>query len=112
MRRLNLLGAAALICLSGLLLAEDDDMVLADRIDFSSARIMGQANDFGAVYLMHRKKNEMNSLLSIRSNYRREVLFELEFQPLDDKSGELILPSAFGDANYESGFEPVVIGGE
>jgi len=85
--------------------AEDDDMV-TDRIDFSSARIMGQQNDFGAVYLSHRKTNELDSLLSIRSNYRLEVLFELDYQPVDE-SGEPVMPASFGQEGYEPGFEPV-----
>jgi len=85
--------------------AQDDDIVLSDRIDFSSARIMGQANDFGAVYLMHRKQNEMNSMLSIRSNYRLEILFDLQYQPVDEKTGELVLPEAFGSSEFEPGFE-------
>lgn len=85
--------------------AEDDDMV-TDRIDFSSARIMGQSNDFGAVYLSHRKTNELDSLLSIRSNYRLEVLFELDYQPLNE-SGEPIMPASYGQQGYEPGFEPV-----
>ncbi len=85
--------------------AQDDDIVLSDRIDFSSARIMGQANDFGAVYLMHRKQNEMNSMLSIRSNYRLEMLFDLQYQPIDEQTGLLIMPEAFGSSEFEPGFE-------
>ncbi|TCS40218.1 hypothetical protein [Reinekea marinisedimentorum] len=85
--------------------AEDEDMV-TDRIDFSSARIMGQSNDFGAVYLSHRKTNELDSLLSIRSNYRLEVLFELDYLPVDE-SGEPIMPASYGQQGYEPGFEPV-----
>lgn len=80
--------------------------MVTDRIDFSSARIMGQSNDFGAVYLSHRKTNELDSLLSIRSNYRLEVLFELDYQPLNE-SGEPIMPASYGQQGYEPGFEPV-----
>jgi hypothetical protein len=87
------------------LLASDDEV--SDRIDFSSARIMGQANDFGAVYLMHRKQNEMTSMLSIRSNYRLEILFSLEYLPIDESTGLVILPMPFGEDEYEAGFEPV-----
>ena len=95
-----------LFCLSWAVADANDDEV-SDRIDFSSARIMGQANDFGAVYLMHRKQNDMNSMLSIRSNYRLEILFDLQYLPVDEQSGLVLLPQPFGDDEYEAGFEPV-----
>jgi hypothetical protein len=85
--------------------ASDDEV--SDRIDFSSARIMGQANDFGAVYLMHRKQNDMTSMLSIRSNYRLEILFDLQYLPIDEETGLVLLPQPFGEDEYEAGFEPV-----
>ncbi len=88
----------------------NDDEEVSDRIDFSSARIMGQANDFGAVYLMHRKQNELNSMLSIRSNYRLEILFDLGYLPLDEQTNEVVVPVAFGSDQDETGFESVVGG--
>ena len=47
---------------------------LQQRIDFGSAHIMGQSIKSGAVYLMHRKKSEIKSMLKIRENYREEII--------------------------------------
>lgn len=102
-----------LLAISSLTMAstiDEGDQLVSDRIDFSSARIMGQQNDFGAVYLTHRKHNELNSLLSIRSNFRQEILFELNYQPLDETTGKPIEPAKYGLEGYEAGFEPVGYG--
>lgn len=106
MKRLPLLIVTMICCLGPVRAEQDDDMV-SDRIDFSSSSIMGQANDFGAVYLTHRKSNHLDSLLSIRSNYRLEILFELDYQPVDE-AGKAIEAVRFGPEGFEPGFEPVV----
>lgn len=47
---------------------------LLNRIDFDNAYIMGQTIKSGAVYLLHRKKNEIKSMLKYRENYRDKIL--------------------------------------
>jgi len=53
---------------------------LQQRLDFGNAYIMGQSIKSGAVYLLHRKKSDINSMLKIRSDYRNEIVddFALE----------------------------------
>lgn len=53
---------------------------LVDRMDFSNEYIMGKSVESGAVYLMHRKKNEIKSLLKMRENYREEILEDIQVQ--------------------------------
>lgn len=47
---------------------------LQQRIDFGSSYILGQSIKSGAVYLMHRKKSEIKSMLDMREHYRNEIL--------------------------------------
>lgn len=58
---------------------------LQQRIDFGNAHIMGQSIKSGAVYLMHRKKSDIDSMLKVRQNYRSEIKeeFGLENTALD-----------------------------
>lgn len=51
---------------------------LLNRIDFGNSYIMGQSIKSGAVYLMHRKKSEIKSMLQSRQNYREEILENLQ----------------------------------
>ncbi len=53
---------------------------LQQRIDFGNAYIMGQSIKSGAVYLLHRKKSDVNSMLKVRKDYRKEIIedFALE----------------------------------
>ncbi len=51
---------------------------LQDRIDFGNSYIMGQSIKSGAVYLMHRKKSDIKSMLKSRENYRKEILEHLK----------------------------------
>jgi hypothetical protein len=44
------------------------------RIDFGNAYIRGQTIQSGAVYLLQRKKSDVESLLKIRESYRQEIL--------------------------------------
>lgn len=47
---------------------------LMKRIDFGTARILGQSIKSGAVYLMHRKKSDIKNMLEVRENYREEII--------------------------------------
>ena len=53
---------------------------LQQRIDFGNAYIMGQSIKSGAVYLLHRKKSDIDSMLKVRTDYRKEITedFSLE----------------------------------
>jgi hypothetical protein len=53
--------------------AESND-VLMDRIDFGNSYIRGQTIQSGAVYLLQRKKSDIESLLKPRESYREEIL--------------------------------------
>ena len=55
---------------------------LRQRIDFGNAYIMGQSIKSGAVYLMHRKQNEIKSMLDYRTDYRDEILEEFNIRNL------------------------------
>jgi hypothetical protein len=46
---------------------------LQQRIDFGNARILGQQIKSGAVYLMHRKKSDIETMLEVREDYRQEI---------------------------------------
>ena len=46
---------------------------LQQRIDFGNAYIMGQSIKSGAVYLLHRKQSDIESMLKIRTDYREEI---------------------------------------
>jgi len=47
---------------------------LLERIDFGNSYIIGQSIKSGAVYLLQRKKSEINSMLEYRQDYRDEIL--------------------------------------
>lgn len=47
---------------------------LMQRIDFSTAHILGQSIKSGAVYLTHRKKSDIKNMLEVRENYRAEIM--------------------------------------
>ena len=53
---------------------------------------MGQSIKSGAVYLMHRKQNEIKSMLEYRNDYRQEILEDFQIQDLNvdetHKNGE------------------------
>ncbi len=83
----------ASVTMPGLPMAEEKPKTSADgqtdrlqqRIDFGNAHIMGQSIKSGAVYLMHRKKSDIDSMLKVRQNYRAEIKeeFGLEHTALD-----------------------------
>ena len=59
---------------------------LQQRIDFGNSYIMGQSIKSGAVYLLHRKQSEINSMLQYRRNYRAEILEDFKIR--DHESGD------------------------
>ena len=84
---------AAALTVPGIPMAEEKPKAVAEgqtdrlqqRIDFGNAHIMGQSIKSGAVYLMHRKKSDIDSMLKVRQNYRAEIIeeFGLEDTALD-----------------------------
>jgi hypothetical protein len=46
---------------------------LQQRIDFGNAQILGQSIKSGAVYLMHRKKSDIQNMIEVRQDYRDEI---------------------------------------
>ena len=46
---------------------------LQQRIDFGNAQILGQSIKSGAVYLMHRKKSDIQNMIEVRKDYRIEI---------------------------------------
>jgi hypothetical protein len=52
---------------------ETDD-ALVEHIDFGNSYIRGQTIQSGAVYLLQRKKSDIESLLKPRESYREEIL--------------------------------------
>lgn len=66
-------------CLSCVLLSSiaqvaEAEEVLSERIDFGNSYIMGQTIKSGAVYLTHRKKSKIESMLKMRVHYQEEIL--------------------------------------
>lgn len=59
---------------------ESMDNELQQRIDFSSAQILGQSIKSGAVYLMHRKQSDIRCMLKVRENYRKEIMEEFSLE--------------------------------
>lgn len=59
---------------------ETQSVSLQNRIDFGNAYIMGQSIKSGSVYLLHRKKSDINSMLKVRTDFREEIIedFSLE----------------------------------
>ena len=56
------------------------------RIDFEDSRVQGQSIKAGAVYLTNRKKNEIDSMLKQRTDYRKEILNEFKFDIDNDNN--------------------------
>jgi hypothetical protein len=51
---------------------------LSERIDFGNSYIMGQTIKSGAVYLTHRKKSKIESMLKMRVHYQEEILQDFD----------------------------------
>ena len=59
---------------------------LMERIDFGNSYILGQSIKSGAVYLLHRKKSDIKSMLKTREDYREEILEDFNVdKESDDK---------------------------
>ncbi len=77
---------------SGLLFAENPpvdptkETQLQKRIDFGNSYIMGQSIKSGAVYLMHRKKSDIKSMLKSREHYRNEILEDLKVKGVEPET--------------------------
>ena len=69
---------------------------LQQRIDFSSAQILGQSIKDGAVYLMHRKQSEISSMLKVRQDYRKEIMEDFSIE------GSALIVEAAADENLDS----------
>jgi len=52
---------------------QEQPQELMKRIDFRTTRITGQTIKSGAVYLMHRKQSDIDSMLKVRQDYRKEI---------------------------------------
>jgi len=63
-----------LTCFCSFAFAAEPEEKLSDRIDFGNSYVMGQTIKSGAVYLTHRKKSNIQSMLKMRENYRAEIL--------------------------------------
>lgn len=57
---------------------------LMERIDFGNSYILGQSIKSGAVYLLHRKKSDIKSMLKTREEYREEILEDFKVEKGDD----------------------------
>ncbi len=53
---------------------KNESTQLHERIDFGNSYILGQSIKSGAVYLLQRKKSDIESMLKVRENYRSEIL--------------------------------------
>ena len=61
---------------------------LLQRIDFSTAHILGQSIKSGAVYLMHRKKSDIKNMLEVREDFREEIIEDHDLEKTAIASGE------------------------
>lgn len=66
------------VVLSAPILAAEPEEALSERIDFGNSYIMGQTIKSGAVYLTHRKKSKIESMLKMRVHYQEEILQDFE----------------------------------
>ena len=65
---------------------------LQSRIDFGNAYIMGQSIKSGSVYLLHRKKSDIDSMLKIRTDFRDKIIedFSLEDTQIISQEAEAV----------------------
>ena len=64
------------------------DEQLLTRIDFGNSYINGQTLKSGAVYLLQRKKSEVNTMLKYREKYRKEIIEENDIASIEKKISE------------------------
>ncbi len=69
--------------------SESEDQLLR-RIDFGNSYIRGQTIQSGAVYLLQRKKSDIESLLKPRQNYREEILKDFHVEEKDPEPTKVI----------------------
>ena len=69
---------------------------LQQRIDFGSSYILGQSIKSGAVYLMHRKKSDIEGMLDTREHYRSEILEDYALE------GTALVPETKKQQNREA----------
>lgn len=95
--KIFLLALVSLVIVWGHASAEEDEenresntAMLQSRIDFGNAYIMGQSIKSGSVYLLHRKKSDIESMLKIRTDFRDEIIedFSLEDTKLISQEAE------------------------
>ena len=68
---------------------ETDD-ALMERIDFGNSYIRGQTIQSGAVYLLQRKKSDIESLLKPRESYREEILKDFHIRESQTKPTQVV----------------------
>ena len=56
-------------------------MKRARRLEFDERLIMGQSLKSGAIYLFERKDSEIQSMVEVREDFRKELLAPLEPSP-------------------------------
>ncbi len=61
---------------------------LQQRIDFGNAQILGQSIKSGAVYLMHRKKSNIENMIEVRQHYRNEIKEDFDLEKTAIARGE------------------------
>ena len=67
--------------------AED---ALMEHIDFGNSYIRGQTIQSGAVYLLQRKKSDIESLLKPRESYREEILKDFYIRETQTESTQVM----------------------
>lgn len=73
---------------------ETQSVTLQNRIDFGNAYIMGQSIKSGSVYLLHRKKSDINSMLKVRTDFREEIIEDFSLE-----NSRIITQEAEADSN-------------
>ena len=68
---------------------ETDD-ALMEHIDFGNSYIRGQTIQSGAVYLLQRKKSDIESLLKPRESYREEILKDFHIRETQTKPTQVM----------------------
>ncbi len=92
-----LIKSLSFFCIFGASLShgEDEEKGPSNRIDFGNSYVQGQSIKSGAVYLMNRKKNQIQSMLEKRESYRDDILADYPdlYQPADLKNSNTNQPT-------------------
>ena len=70
--------------------AVETDDGLMERIDFGNSYIRGQTIQSGAVYLLQRKKSDIESLLKPRESYREEILKDFHIREVQSEPTQVM----------------------